>query len=119
MEPVPFARLIDEVRALAAERPSYVDPRSAPDINSCSYVTDERGEACIFGQAFARLGLPANILGTVCVSDLLCRVSVRAFFSEKPTPPQRSWCQLVQSSQDRGTSWGSAVAHADQYFERA
>lgn len=105
-EPISVMRLIDEVRALAAERPDYVDPRSGLRTNACSYVADEGGEACIFEQAFARLGLPAD---TYLTSAQL--------FAGEPTPDQIAWCQCVQGAQDSGSTWHHAVLRADRHIE--
>lgn len=105
-----------EVLALADERPDFVytaqKEREGKNIgSSCSYtgavLGSTVGEACIFGQALTRLGVPQEVLmdcshsiGSLLYDDLDLDdydIDYAAAFTD------------VQQAQDYGTPWGKAV----------
>lgn len=106
-----------EVLALADERPDFVytaqkEREGLNTVSSCSYtgalMYSTEGEACIFGQALTRLGVPKEALmgNNAAISPLLSDYL------------DFEWSDLhqvydpfidVQQSQDDGVPWGKAV----------
>lgn len=118
--------VVNEVRKIAAERPDFVyatqEGRDLP--SSCSYVGAiagfDGGEGCIVGQALARLGHTKEELfrqeamsADMAVSRLGYRLSSVGLGYANP----EVWLQRVQSEQDRGKSWGEAVANTDEQMK--
>lgn len=105
-----------EVLAIAEERPDFVytaqKEREGLGIGaSCSYtgafVFSTEGEACIFGQAFTRLGVSKDALmgtstGIVALLSSKFRLDVHNF-------DYADALRRVQFSQDSGVPWGKAV----------
>lgn len=125
-ELVPFKiGVIDRVRALAADYPDRVA--------TCTYLTTGGAPICIFGHVLAERG--ARVAGegeaqkyVLREGDLvskdgtrICapnnRVSAVDWFYlgiiDEPSTTQLAWAAWVQSEQDNGVPWASAVATAD------
>ena len=117
------ADVIEQVRALAAERPEFVYRSTSTDDGdhpSCSYVTGADGQGCIIGQALMRLGveeerladLEDSIPGGMGADTLLFRLLGRGYAEGE------MWISAVQASQDTGIPWGKAVKIADERHGR-
>lgn len=78
------ADLVREVKRLVAENPDFVYMNggaydSNEDVPTCSYVTGDNGQGCIFGQALINLGVDKEELsyweqfnsGETSIADLL------------------------------------------------
>lgn len=113
MEKTEFGqRVINAVREVAAEDPSYV----FTDV--CRYV-DQQGPACIVGHALWNLGLIdstfyhdyANDEGIDCLLETLHATTEAYEMSEN----EADWLKRVQDMQDSKTAWGTAVSLADDY----
>lgn len=105
-----------EVLALADERPDFVytaqkEREGLGAGQSCSYtgalVGSTEGEACIFGQALSRLGVPQDeLMGrTAGIYALLCWGLDEDEYDTDYVIAFTS----VQQAQDHGTPWGKAV----------
>lgn len=117
-------KLIDTVRALAANNPDFI--YEAPDDRSCVYVLDGL-PSCVVGKALWAHGLigagletagnirctggwgvgsqPANVSAA---DDLFVWLGLDLDASEV------AWLLRVQTSQDNAVRWGRAVELADQ-----
>jgi hypothetical protein len=102
-----------EVRTLAAERPDHVYERGSQTF--CTYAPNHpmgAPEACLIGQALARLGVP--------VSTLVCQKGTAGvlIYDMTGSHPMRAdicgWLDRVQAEQDDSVPWAEAVALADQ-----
>jgi hypothetical protein len=121
--PTTIDDLIKEVRRLAAEKPDYVYPINDADFQesgagiACWYQAPGKTR-CIFGQALANLGvtLPYNAEGqrirlVIAGSDLVT-------YNPRSDTEKIHWCTGVQNAQDRGKTWGQAIADADGMAEQ-
>ena len=105
-----------EVLALADERPDFVytAQKGREGLGSgefCSYtgarLHSTEGEACIYGQALTRLGVPQDTLmglSTNIVSLLSGKFGLDTYNIDYDDALIR-----VQQAQDGGVSWGKAV----------
>lgn len=105
-----------EVLAIADERPDFVytaqKEREGLGVGaSCSYTgarlhsTD--GEACIYGQALTRLGVPQDTL--MGLSTNIVSLLSSKFGLDVHNIDYDDALRLVQFAQDAGTPWGEAV----------
>ena len=105
-----------EVLSIADERPDFVytaqKEREGLGIGaSCSYtgaiMFSTEGEACIFGQALTRLGVPQDdLMGhSINVASLL----YDEFELDEYNIDYADALNRVQQSQDGGVPWGKAV----------
>lgn len=97
-----FGELIRATREVALRHPLNKNP-------DFSYFDVDGQPCCIFGHAFARLGLfrpgfPTNIVSHLPWNEL-------GF--DDPQPWQQDWVASVQVDADSGHVWASAVASAD------
>jgi len=100
------ALLIRIVRALAAAFPEHVYTRSFGV--GCKYAPDARNPmGCIFGAALRTLGIEPGELQTID-NALMARET-----DDSALDSLILWMTDVQSAQDNGTSWGTAVKWAD------
>lgn len=107
-----------EVLALADERPDFVyteqDCRKERDAVPCSYtgalLGSIEGEACIFGQALTRLGVPQEVLMDSNASIASVLEDDLGFSWEDVDKVYDPFID-TQQSQDNGTPWGEAVRH--------
>lgn len=113
--------IINQVRALAAERPDFIYPNAN---KGCFYWQD--GPSCLIGQALYRLGASEATLVEydVRVREPDCDGSIEdviACYADDftSTHEDASWLNGVQSEQDVGQRWGDAVRHADAERARA
>lgn len=119
--------LISEVRKLAKEQPDFVYPKTKEAVKdeengesntlTCFYRSDEHHVACIFGQAFKRMGIEAPkewegksifALQNPRAAQLVTRLPIT-----DATFTQMKWCNEVQRNQDGGKRWGDCVGLAD------
>lgn len=111
---------------MAAERPefSYSEQRKELGIvggGGCSYAGagqyhQDRGEGCIFGQAFARLGYSRDEVKSLDGHPVieLAEVGVLAGVGVDDL----TWANMVQGHQDSGDTWGYSVGLADACLKR-
>lgn len=107
-------QFIAEVRRLAAEKPDvkYFEHITGPYSGRCWYNATDKAPACIMGQAAANLGFPfensdeGNVIEWVLAAKGL----------GKKGDVELAWLGHVQAAQDRNSSWGFAVAEADEKF---
>ena len=103
-----------EVLSIADERPDFVytAQKERGDAVACSYTGarfgSTEGEACIFGQALTRLGVPQEALmdSDAAISPLL---SDDLGFEWSDIRQVYDPFIAVQQSQDDGEPWGKAV----------
>ena len=105
-----------EVRRIAEERPDVVYP-----LEYCAYFNSIDQPDCLFGHAFAALGLNATHFAACNgsgIGDAWEWISGRADTSLQPwmeiSLPQKTWFERVQSSQDHHHPWGECITWADQ-----
>lgn len=104
-----------EVRKIAAESPDHIDPNAAAK-RSCKYAKDGK-PSCIIGHAWARLGMSVKDLAAFDDADnpvglLYLETHTDPEYDIDNTPPAEFFLNAVQREQDRGKSWGVAVAAA-------
>lgn len=113
------AQVVEQVVALAAERPEFVYRPVTDGKTSglCSYVTGEHGQGCLVGQALMRLGIPEEALATfereagekgldTGAPNALPELGVICDHDDL------DWLADVQLHQDAGHPWGQAVEEA-------
>ena len=112
---ITFDQLETEIRRIVAADPEHVyqqgEPKNGrPHGIKCYYSVDTPGavEACLFGQAFTNLGVPADEL-----KELEGGPATEYFVFNDLTARQGDWMTNLQSAQDRGTPWGRALADTD------
>lgn len=116
---ITIQNIIDTVRELANERPEfkYTDQGVHPE--TCSYLgrqlsEPEMGEACIFGQAFAKLGVGRNILvgfegdSATAIANYATGITIN-----KETG---RWMSHIQQLQDGGHTWSTALQIANRQY---
>lgn len=105
-----------EVLALADERPDFVytTQKEREGVGSgefCSYtgarLHSTEGEACIYGQALTRLGVPQDTL--MGLSTNIVSLLSSKFGLDVHNIDYDDALRLVQFAQDGGVSWGEAV----------
>lgn len=105
-----------EVLALADERPDFVytaqKERESLGVGaSCSYtgarINSTEGEACIYGQALTRLGVPQDDL--MGYSNNIASLLYDEFELAEYDINYADSLNSVQQAQDGGISWGKAV----------
>lgn len=107
--------LIKQVRALAQERPNYSDE------TRCRYFSDGQ-PSCIIGYALSRMGLPDEVLDLVgqhndqSITSLNVHMA-RSGMEYSDSPEAVRWLGVVQTYQDKGSSWSQAVSKADRLSE--
>lgn len=114
--------LISAVRELAAERPDFVYP--AREIHAgplCYYTTEEGAGDCIIGCAMERIGqpLPTQPRNGNSNCDLLNGPVSEPSWEralDNITEFEFGWLWRVQSKQDSGKSWSTAVREADTWL---
>lgn len=120
------ADVVVKVREIAAAyyHRVYQRPSNEPQITGCLYVHHDGGPAetltltpgCIIGQALHALGVPLEFL-TECegmlVSGVLNRLGVE-IYSTQEVRRDTEWLERVQSYQDQGIEWGTAVIYTDE-----
>jgi len=110
MSDLTFKMVEDKVRELVKERPDF---RYNPGGHEqCRYNADDLQPGCVFGQAFAALG--------VTIPEDLEGQGIREIFTWLGVPvslKDRYWASDLQGNQDDGVPWGEALEGAD--FTRA
>lgn len=110
--------LIAATRKIAASRPGHVyDPPAVGgahvhDGGDCVYSLDGQ-PSCLIGHALEDLGLlgvAAKAGNETSIDTLIGRIGLQF------TRRQRQWLKQVQTLQDGGESWGSAVADTDENY---
>lgn len=108
--------LIAEVRRVAEADPEYVYFHDDPTQKQfgCSYNADSSGNRsgrpCLIGQALRNLGIIVEEEHeTETIRYLLNECEIDVVVSD---PEDVRWLDLVQTAQDGGNTWGSAVAYA-------
>lgn len=105
-----------EVLALADERPDFVytaqkEREGLGAGQSCSYtgalVGSTEGEACIFGQALTRLGVPQDVLMGYAIN--IDSLLYDEFELDEYDSGYAIAFTRAQRTQDRGIPWGKAV----------
>lgn len=109
------AQVITKVRSLAEAQPNFVYFKPESDIglgNGCLYVhgrgTDNERGGCIVGQALMALGVEIDVKHEANNAS-----SVIRHMGIEHTPSEVTWLDTVQSGQDTGETWESAVCSAD------
>ncbi|WP_026415449.1 hypothetical protein [Actinomadura oligospora] len=108
MADITFEQLESKVRELAVDKPNHVYFRGGYAI--CRYNADDRQSGCIFGQAFAALGvrIVTEMEGT-SIGAVLDWLGVP--FSVE----QGAWARIVQFRQDQQGTWMEAIREADAF----
>lgn len=110
-------RIIEAVRAVAAERPDFEYHRA-----ECAYwvrnIEGERTCDCIFGHAMDRIPSPNNTGQSVLFdippefnSDNIAKIF--DYLGLEVTESEAAWCMKVQRMQDGGYPWGACIEAAD------
>lgn len=113
--------VVREVRRLAEEKPDFVYTEQEGcdnNLGACYYASADgqgNGAGCIVGQALGRLGVSQKAL------EDLDGVEGAAVFTVLPTiipvapddGGMLNWLSDVQTGQDIGYQWGTAVKSAD------
>ena len=97
----------DQLKALAQEKPDFTYCEKG-NVMGCFYDRGPNDEepsdnACIFGQAFQRLGIPRSTLDGEHGDRAIVHKFVRS---------HKSWV-WVQEKQDRGQPWKEAITGLD------
>lgn len=106
----------DALRKIVAERPEHVYVPPGGQGSRCMYVhTDAAGDApqpgCLVGHVLAKLGVPLADLAAHegdGASSLVRHLGIGLSDSTEYL------LDLAQDSQDSGTTWGAALARAEQ-----
>lgn len=109
------------LREIVASDPDHVyvqgmPMRSAPQVR-CYYQATTPGavEACLFGRAFAALGVTPHQLAAVEGKSATAAISIWNF--PHPFHPRFvGWVVTLQSGQDQGMTWGEALRMADSLW---
>lgn len=107
--------LIREVKRLAKQNPDFVYQSCG---SNCFYTKSENDNdcGCIFGQAI--LNLQPDLKETLQFFDNSSRVPRISVLLKKlgitASMKQQSWCNSVQSSQDRKSTWACAIKRAGE-----
>lgn len=125
-------KVIEQIRAIATEHPHFVYTSQAQHRGGCSYVAasrhlgdgDERGVGCIVGQAMVRVGTTDTATLRAWEEnedggDVNDVVDKHPEWLADADEDEAAWMGAVQYEQDRGASWGRAVAAADQTYPKA
>jgi hypothetical protein len=102
-----FSEVIAAVVLLAEEKPN----QTADDL----YFDRAGKPCCIFGHAFARLGLSADDVTDAVDHDddySIAALNLHALGIEGVMLSQKLWATAVQKAQDRGSTWQEAVTQA-------
>ena len=100
-----------EIRLLAAESPDFVY-NTRKEGSGCYYhkgvLGGEPNKGCIFGQAFQRLGVDMSTVGGDNISTVWSEIHFSSPLGFQHCPEE--W-DVVQVSQDNGSSWSEAIQH--------
>lgn len=123
------AQLELAVRALASEFPDKAFPVAEESYDSCKYfeeIVDEGGDpstnyitdipCCIFGHAFVKLGEGREIVTDHFVNKARVHRLASRVVDDVVSAQMREWYQEVQTAQDMGRTWSSAVQQADARY---
>ena len=106
------ADIVNIVRQFAEQFPEAVY-KKPKDVNFCSYIKGSATNGCrgcIIGQALRNLRVRGIRQYDPChVPSLLGKLRIEA------TRDELLWMTAVQQKQDKGTTWGESVEHADKY----
>lgn len=106
-------QLQDAIRAQAAEMPDFRYTTDSGSMTCYYYADDNNPRGCIVGAALVSLGVPTAILPDLVgwAGHLTNRRFLADLLTEEAITSQ--WVQVVQWAQDRGKTWGEAVAAAE------
>ena len=115
------SEVIAAVRKLATDWPDAIYDMG--DLGSCLYDAGNVSNGppgavgCIFGQAGVSLGImdrfPVGDQGGVGIATLFAD-----YLEVATTGDEQDWMKMVQEAQDTSSSWGDAVANADELVGR-
>jgi hypothetical protein len=108
--------LADAVRRIAAEFPGCTYDAEIDGIgNSCVYFK-QGCASCLIGRGLAALGVKFEDISEYNNQTQIDSLVVELFRSDLVNVKSLDWLLEVQSQQDKGVSWGEAVARADIFI---